>query len=109
MFSDGAPSIAFEDRRYGGGTTRGFDIGPEDLEPIGTVSDAPAGIEGTTVYELDGVDPSQAIVIWSEVDEQGQYLILFAQGSIDGAEGYPSFPTIPGLCRYVTPVPSGCD
>jgi hypothetical protein len=109
MIGDGAPSIVFEDRRYGGGPTRGFDIGPEDLEPIGTISDAPEGIEGTTAYALDGVDPSLVIIIRSHSAELGEYLILFSQGSIDGAEGYPSFPTIPGLCRYVTPAPSGCD
>lgn len=109
MFSDGAPPIVFEDRRYGGGTTRGFHVGPDDLKPIGSISAGPDGIDGTTAYALDGVDPSQVIVVHAPSAELGTDLILFREGAIADAAGYPLFPTIPGLCRYVTPTPSGCE
>ena len=106
LVSDGPASASFEGRRYAGSPSQGFDIGPEDLTPVGIATDVNVPAANATMFELRGVPPSEVLVMQADSNFETDYLMLYA------VKGTRPLQLIPSLCGYVAasgPPPIDCS
>lgn len=97
--------IRFDAAKYYGGPAREYEIEPNDLTAAGSAQEVAAGVEGETVFALDGVDPAQALAMPAR--EEGPYWIFLSENAVES--GRPVNDTIPGLCSYLREPPEeGC-
>jgi hypothetical protein len=94
-FADGVASATFSGRAYAVSLSRGFQIRPEDLSPVGNVTEINYPADGDTVYALSGVSVEEVVVMRARGDAGVDYLMLYA------TNGTRPLGSVPGLCGYV--------
>lgn len=93
-----ASRIEFDGQTYSGNSAESMSIGGSDLTQVGKAEGGDSALANDAVYALDGVDPSQVVVMELREGEPDDY-VVFSRGQIQ---------MTPGLCRYYTVPPDGC-
>lgn len=98
--------IYFDDARYRGGPSRGFDIAPADLTPVGQATRISADVEGETVHALRNVDP-HFVVVMPSATQESPYWIFFRDGAVPNETSFAE--AVPGLCAYLEETQPPCS
>ena len=97
---------------YSGGPANGYRIDASQISRLGTADEIRAAVRGRDVYRLSGVDPGRVVVMRSANASESPYWILFRVGVLPESASPSfdwSFPTVPGLCRYLVSPPPSCS
>jgi hypothetical protein len=106
----GPPTARFREQTFHLDQSVGYAINPTDLSPIGEVDsiDDSSWVTSLTVYELDGVDPAQLVIMFGKRPENGEYVLLYRREAVptgapdEAADAAQArfIRAFPGLCRY---------
>ncbi len=100
-----AVSAEFRDALYHGIAVDQVHVREDDVSLIGKADRVVGPVSGRAVYELDGVDPREAMAM--QADFKGTFMIFFSERTEPFRGG--QLGQISGICTYLTgPELNGC-
>lgn len=107
VFADRMEWIRFGGLEYSGGSASGYAVDEQDLEPIGDAEHVAAAVDGSAVFSLRGVAPTDIVVMRSALDGS-VYSIFFRNGRLPNNPDFDDVARIPGMCRYMADLVPSC-